>query len=78
MGSEYRSPLTLKSCLGYLRFSARGSSLGSAWRANLPFLLLLTLLLPPAVGPFTRFRFPLWSYFAYTALLAAELAYYLR
>jgi hypothetical protein len=64
--------------LGYLRFSARGSSLGSAWRANLPFLLLLTLLLPPAVGPFTHFRFPLWSYFAYTALLAAELAYYLR
>jgi hypothetical protein len=31
-----------------------------------------------AIGPFTRFRFPLWSYFVWTALVAAELAYYLR
>jgi hypothetical protein len=44
----------------------------------LPIPLLLTFVLPPSLAPFTRFRFPLWSYFAYTALLAAELAYYLR
>jgi hypothetical protein len=30
------------------------------------------------LGSFAGFRFPLWSYFAYTALVAAELAYYLR
>jgi hypothetical protein len=41
-----------------------------------PILLLLTLFLPLALAPFTRL--PLWSYFAYTALIAAELAYYLR
>jgi hypothetical protein len=44
----------------------------------IPIPLLLSLLFPLALGPFVRFRFPLWSYFAWTALLAAELAYYLR
>jgi hypothetical protein len=43
-----------------------------------PIAFVLTILAPCAVGPFTRFRFPLWSYFAWTALVAAELAYYLR
>jgi hypothetical protein len=38
----------------------------------------MTFAFPLAIGPFTRFRFPLWSYFAWTALLTAELAYYLR
>ena len=33
---------------------------------------------PLAIGPFNRFRFPLWSWFAFTALVAVELAYYLR
>jgi hypothetical protein len=42
-----------------------------------PICFLVTVILPLAVAPFTRFRFPLWSYFAWTALLAAELAYYL-
>jgi hypothetical protein len=43
-----------------------------------PIPLILTMLLPFSIAPFTRFRFPLWSYFAWTALVAAELAYYLR
>jgi hypothetical protein len=47
-------------------------------RASVPLPLVLTLLFPFARGSFTRFRFPLWSYFAWTALVAAELAYYLR
>jgi hypothetical protein len=38
---------------------------------------LLTVLATLAIGPFVRFRFPLWSYFAWTALIAIELAYYL-
>lgn len=45
---------------------------------RLPIPFLLTLLLPVAAGCLIRFRFPLWSYFAWTALIAAELAYYLR
>jgi hypothetical protein len=45
---------------------------------GVPMAVIISLLLPLAVGPFTHFRFPLWSYFAYTALVAAELAYYLR
>jgi hypothetical protein len=44
----------------------------------LPIPMLLSLLLPVACGAFTRFRFPLWSYFAWTALVAAEVAFYLR
>jgi hypothetical protein len=43
-----------------------------------PTSLLLTLSLPLGMSHFTHFRFPLWSYFAWTALVAAELAYYLR
>ena len=39
---------------------------------------LLTLLLPLTIGPSIRFRFPLWSWFAFTAAVAVELAYYLR
>jgi hypothetical protein len=40
--------------------------------------MILTVLLPLAIGCRNRFRFPLWSYFAWTALAAAEFAYYLR
>jgi hypothetical protein len=47
-------------------------------RIVLPFSLLISLAFPFALAPFTRFRFPLWSYFAWIGLLAAELAYYLR
>jgi len=31
-----------------------------------------------AIGPFLSFRFLLWHYLAYRALVAVELAYYLR
>jgi hypothetical protein len=43
---------------------------------SIPIALLITVFLPVALG--CLFRFPLWSYFAWTALVAAELAYYLR
>jgi hypothetical protein len=42
----------------------------------IPVHALLLPLLPLGLVPFARF--PLWSYFAWTALVAAELAYYLR
>jgi hypothetical protein len=45
---------------------------------RLPIPMLISLFLPAGAGPLVNFRFPLWSYFAWTALLAAELAYYLR
>jgi hypothetical protein len=45
---------------------------------NLPIPLLITATLPLAIGPFLSFRFRLWHYLAYTALVALELAYYLR
>ena len=44
----------------------------------MPFLLLMSLVLPLAIGPFIAFRFRLWHYLAYTATVAVELAYYLR
>jgi hypothetical protein len=60
--------------LGQLRTADPLGSTGS-W---FPLPLLGTLLLPFAIGPFISFRFHLWHYFAYTALLALELAFYLR
>jgi hypothetical protein len=45
---------------------------------RLPIPMLLTVLLPIAAGALIRFRFPLWSYFAWTTLVAAEVAFYLR
>jgi hypothetical protein len=47
-------------------------------RLYLPIAFVITAILPLAVGPFIAFRFRLWHYLAYTALVALELAYYLR
>lgn len=44
---------------------------------QLPIPGLITLFLPLAIGPFFRFRFPLWSYFVFVAVIAGELAFYL-
>ena len=41
-------------------------------------LLFVAVMLLLAIGPFLSFRFRLWHYLAYTALVAVELAYYLR
>jgi hypothetical protein len=45
---------------------------------EIPIASFAVILAPIAIGCLTRFRFPLWSYFTWTALVAAELAYYLR
>jgi hypothetical protein len=45
---------------------------------TIPYVVLITFILPLAIGPFIRFRFRLWHYLAYTAIVAVELAYYLR
>jgi hypothetical protein len=59
--------------LGQLKSADPRGSTGS-W---FPLPLLCTIILPLAIGPFISFRFRLWQYFAYTALVAIELAYYL-
>jgi hypothetical protein len=45
---------------------------------RLPIAFILAALLPLATGLAIQFRFRLWHYLAYTALVAVELAYYLR
>ena len=60
--------------LGRIR-TADGLSATGYW---FPIPLLCTIILPFAIGPFISFRFRLWHYFAYTALVAVELTYYLR
>ena len=47
-------------------------------RLEVPIACLLGVILPFAIGPFLSFRFRLWHYLAYTAVVAVELAYYLR
>jgi hypothetical protein len=67
--------------LGEFRFERKSASLPNGRKIvtfRLPLILLTTALLPLAIGPFFSFRFRLWHYLAYTALVAVELAYYLR
>ncbi|WP_254510963.1 hypothetical protein [Anatilimnocola floriformis] len=45
---------------------------------SIPIPWLLTLLLPLAVGPLVRYRFPLWSWFVMVAIVGAETAFYGR
>jgi hypothetical protein len=45
-------------------------------RLSFPIAFWLTLLLPLSLDPWSEF--PLWFYLAYSALIAAEMAYYLR
>ncbi len=63
--------------LGQFRRSGWDSIYGYAV-TSFPVPALVTLLLPLAIGCLNRFRFPLWSWFASTGLIAAELAFYLR
>jgi hypothetical protein len=51
---------------------------GKLYLIQVPFAALLTAGLPFTIGPVLSFRFRLWHYLAYTALVAVELAYYLR
>jgi hypothetical protein len=64
-----------ESVLGFLGWGALPHD---GYDLNLPYALLMTAILPLAIGSITSFRFRLWHYLAYTALVAVELAYYLR
>jgi len=60
------------------RFEVKFAQERGYFHIYLPIPLLVTLGLPLAIGPFISFRFRLWHYLAYTAIVAVELAYYLR
>jgi hypothetical protein len=67
-----------RSVLGALRMSREDSGTGWIWGVEVPFPLLITCIAPLSLGPFISYRFRLWQYLAFTALIALELAYYLR
>jgi hypothetical protein len=53
-----------------------GRSAKGARIVAVPLVIIISIIAIPVLC--VSFRFPLWSYFAWTALVAAELAYYLR
>jgi hypothetical protein len=59
----------------------QGPSRAGTWTSAtlmIPVPLMLTGILPLVVGATTSFRFRLWHYLAFTALVSVQLAYYLR
>jgi hypothetical protein len=66
---------TLSSLKARLSFS---SVIPGNWRIEVPIILLITAIIPLVVGSLSRFRFRLWQFFAFTAVVAVELAYFLR
>jgi hypothetical protein len=72
-----RKPIrwTARVILGHIDYVHRWPGFVSLY---LPSPLLIMVFLPFAAGPFVSFRFRLWHYLVYTALVAVELAYYLR
>jgi hypothetical protein len=65
----------LRNLIGSLRFDDRTPVHVAV---EIPMGVILTALTPLALSPFLSFRFRLWHYLAYSALVAVELAYYLR
>ena len=57
-----------------LRFGSNGGH----WFIEVPIVLLATAFVPLVFGSFLGFRFRLWQCFAFTAIVALELAYFLR
>lgn len=45
-------------------------------RLLLPIPLIILMIVPFAIAPLTRFRLPLWSWFAWTTAIAAALVFY--
>jgi hypothetical protein len=75
------TPRTYVSQLAYVRSGPPNHWLRSAYfrRAlHVPVPLAITALLPFAVGPFIRYRYPLWSWFAIVVMLCGKLAFYVR
>lgn len=79
----YPQTPTKRRYIGQLRFLQSGppdhwlNSPTFRLQIHLPIPLVLTALLPLAIGPFIRYRFPLWSWLAFLTLICCELAFYL-
>jgi hypothetical protein len=54
-----------------------GKPRSDLWQIAVPIILLTTAMIPIVVGTFSRFRFRLWQFFIFTALVAIELALFL-
>jgi hypothetical protein len=63
--------------LGFFEFDWDANEPG-AYVVQVPIAVLVTAIFPMAIGALVSFRFHLWHYLAYTALIALEIAYYLR
>ena len=50
----------------------------NGWAFSLPITLLITAVLPLAYASFSGWRFRLWHYFLFTAIVAGQLGWYLR
>jgi hypothetical protein len=50
----------------------------NGWSFTLPLTILITAVLPVAYASFYGFQFRLWHYFIFTAIIAVQLACYLR
>jgi hypothetical protein len=68
--------LGMRSFFGKFFFDANDAGWFGSRTGTVPALVLATALLPVVLGSFTGFRCCLWHYFAWTTLVAAELAYY--
>ncbi|QDU31912.1 hypothetical protein ETAA8_70740 [Anatilimnocola aggregata] len=64
-------PINLRRSLGYFQYQRH------PWLVTaIPICWVLTALLPLAIGPWYRYRFASWMYFAWTALIAGQAAYF--
>jgi hypothetical protein len=65
----------LSSLSARLRFT---STVPGHWSIEVPILMIISALVPLVYGLFSSFRFRLWQLLAFTALVALELAFFLR
>jgi hypothetical protein len=64
------SSLSARLRVGYLGWDDHG--------IQVPIILLMTAMIPLVYGSFSKFRFRLWHFFAFTAVVAIEFAFFLR
>ena len=72
---KYGGARNVSSLSARLRFTNHGDG---HLDVEVPIILLITAMIPVVLGTFSRFRFRLWQLFVFTAILALELAFFLR
>ena len=66
---------TLSSLSARFRFTNIGAE---NWFIQVPIIFLITVLIPIVFGLFSGFRFRLWQFFAFTAIVAIQMACFVR